>query len=278
METITGMAQTAAKAVWGNGTERDEPISGVQGDVSKGEPFDGGNIDPLESSKRGSEFETETSNELKKSSSNTKDPAIGTETSKELKNNNGTKDPAIGTEASKELKNSNGTKDPVVSTDEPAPAEKPPSRDTSDSNAADAGGDGEEGVMGDGPRPLATVAKECGGDAGNMKPEPEPESQSSGDAAAGKDGDGDGEGKGTGELYVKASGLAADGGDFDAAKPGAGREADRLMEENGIKREAGDDSKPSKLDSMSSGSGSKDDNEKLSMKDRIKDKLHLHKS
>lgn len=51
-----------------------------------------------------------------------------------------------------------------------------------------------------------------------------------------------------------------------------------LMEENGIKREAGDDSKPSKLDSMSSGSGSKDDNEKPSMKDRIKDKLHLHKS
>lgn len=44
METITSMAQTAAKAVWGNGTERDEPISGVQGDVAKGEPFDGGNI------------------------------------------------------------------------------------------------------------------------------------------------------------------------------------------------------------------------------------------
>jgi len=258
METITSMAQTAAKAVWGNGTERDEPISGVQGDVAKGEPFDGGNIDPLESNKGGSEFETETSNELKKSNSSTKDPAIGTETSKDLKNSNATKDPV------------------VTSTDEPAPAEKPPSRDTRDSNEADAGEDGEEGVMGDGPRPLATVAKECGGDAGNMKTEPEPESESSGDAAAGKDGDG--EGKGTGELYVKASGLAADGGDFDAAKPGAGREADRLMEENGIKREAGHDSKPSKLDSMSSGSGSKDDNEKPSMKDRIKDKLHLHKS
>lgn len=277
METITSMAQTAAKAVWGNGTERDEPISGVQGDVAKGEPFDGGNIDPLGSNKRDAEFETETSNELKKSNSSTKDPAIGTETSKELKSSStSTKDPATGAETSKELKKSNGTKDPVVGTDEPAPAEKPPSRDTSDSNAVEAGEDGEQGVMGDGPRPLATVAKECGGDAGNMKPEREPEPESSGDAAAGKDGDG--EGKGTGELYVKASGLAADGGDFDAAKPGAGREADRLMEKNGIKREAGDDSKPSKLDSMSSGSGSKDDNEKPSMKDRIKDKLHLHKS
>ena len=34
-------------------------------------------------------------------------------------------------------------------------------------------------------------------------------------------------GEGTGEHWVKSSGTAADGGDFDAAKPGAGREADR---------------------------------------------------
>ena len=33
--------------------------------------------------------------------------------------------------------------------------------------------------------------------------------------------------KGTGEKWVKSTGLAADGGDFDAAKPGAGKEADR---------------------------------------------------
>lgn len=44
METISSMAHTAAKAVWGDGTEHDEPASGVQGDVSKGEPYDGGNI------------------------------------------------------------------------------------------------------------------------------------------------------------------------------------------------------------------------------------------
>jgi len=34
-------------------------------------------------------------------------------------------------------------------------------------------------------------------------------------------------GEGTGEKYVKSSGMGADGGDFDAAKPGAAREADR---------------------------------------------------
>jgi hypothetical protein len=32
---------------------------------------------------------------------------------------------------------------------------------------------------------------------------------------------------GTGEKYIKSTGFAADGGDFDATRPGAGREADR---------------------------------------------------
>jgi hypothetical protein len=34
-------------------------------------------------------------------------------------------------------------------------------------------------------------------------------------------------GEGTGEKWVKSTGLAAEGGTFDAAAPGAGREADR---------------------------------------------------
>lgn len=44
METISSMAHTAAKAVWGDGTEQNEPASGVRGDVTKGEPYDGGNF------------------------------------------------------------------------------------------------------------------------------------------------------------------------------------------------------------------------------------------
>ena len=48
----------------------------------------------------------------------------------------------------------------------------------------------------------------------------------------GSEGDDDGlqkesKGEGTGEKYVKSSGMKADGGDFDASNPGAGREADR---------------------------------------------------
>lgn len=37
--------------------------------------------------------------------------------------------------------------------------------------------------------------------------------------------------KGTGTQYVKSSGVAAEGGDFDATKPGAGKEADRECSE-----------------------------------------------
>lgn len=84
-------------------------------------------------------------------------------------------------------------------------------------------------VTGPGPKPLDTVAKEHGGDAGNDATKAA--AAADGDDSTAKDTAADtaadsGE-QGTGEQYVKTSGLAADGGDFDATKPGAGREADR---------------------------------------------------
>lgn len=85
---------------------------------------------------------------------------------------------------------------------------------------------------GPGPRPVAEVAKENGGDAGNDSSssvdktnkgeEDTKESKESEESEEDKH-----ESKGTGEEYVKTTGLQADGGDFDATKPGAGREADR---------------------------------------------------
>lgn len=46
METINQLASSAAKAVWGdsNADAHKEPISGATGDVSKGEPYDAGNL------------------------------------------------------------------------------------------------------------------------------------------------------------------------------------------------------------------------------------------
>lgn len=83
---------------------------------------------------------------------------------------------------------------------------------------------------GPGPRPVDEVARERGGDAGAVagagagSSGPDAASKTGGDIGAAED---SGESKGTGEEYVKSSGLQADGGDFDATKPGAGKEADR---------------------------------------------------
>ncbi|KAJ6261911.1 hypothetical protein Dda_2710 [Drechslerella dactyloides] len=49
------------------------------------------------------------------------------------------------------------------------------------------------------------------------------------------DSDNQSKGEGTGEKYERSTGLAVDGGDFDATRPGAAREAARLMDEKGIK-------------------------------------------
>ncbi|KAF8465269.1 hypothetical protein BDZ91DRAFT_232949 [Kalaharituber pfeilii] len=69
--------------------------------------------------------------------------------------------------------------------------------------------------------------KQQGGD----RPLEEP----SGDLKSGKE-QRQGENKEEAGHYVKSTGVAAEGGDFDAAKPGAGKEADRLLEQAGLHR------------------------------------------
>lgn len=96
--------------------------------------------------------------------------------------------------------------------------------------------------------------------------------------------------KGTGEQWVKTSGLAADGGDFDATKPGAGREADSklmttmhkmlqkadsiagLLEEKGIKKGDAGQQLSSESESQVESAGKK---EKVPLGEKIKTKLHL---
>ncbi|KAF2748792.1 hypothetical protein M011DRAFT_337989 [Sporormia fimetaria CBS 119925] len=98
--------------------------------------------------------------------------------------------------------------------------------------------------------------------------------------------------KGTGEQWVKTSGTAADGGDFDATKPGAGREADRmwhwmirqmnkadmvagLMEEKGIKRSDKSPAEQPATATAASPSGTKETKEKESLSEKLKHKLHI---
>ena len=44
MQSINNMASAASKAIWGTNGTTEEPVSGKSGDVSKGEPYDAGNM------------------------------------------------------------------------------------------------------------------------------------------------------------------------------------------------------------------------------------------
>jgi len=138
-------------------------------------------------------------------------------------------------------------------------------------------------VDGPGPRPINEVAKEFGGDAGNAKPDASASTSNQhvdkgGNAEGANDDDGPqktSHGEGTGEKYVKSSGLQADGGDFDATNPGAGKEADRLLEKKGVHREVdtrGDDAAAES--SHGDAAGHAEHKEKMSLADKIKSKLH----
>lgn len=249
METINNMATAAAKAVWGEGADgkKEEPVSGVQGDTSKGEPFDAGNIDA-----NGKE---ETTTKVGGSS----DPA-------EVKPSSSA--PGDST------KGQNDVRDPEDATTDHKTSEA--RKNVDDSGEGIDNADNPVKVDGPGPKPIDEVAKEHGGDAGRSDENVDKREGDSGDAEApADDGEGDGpqkqsHGEGTGEQYVKSSGLQADGGDFDATKPGAGREADRLLEEKGVHNPAQDASKPTPAEDT----GSPERKEKKSLKEKIKDKLH----
>ncbi|KAL9121029.1 MAG: hypothetical protein Q9187_002415 [Circinaria calcarea] len=118
-------------------------------------------------------------------------------------------------------------------------------------------GDESDAIVG--AKAAAEKAQSSGAPGGGLHPGQEPES---GPGAPSK-------GEGTGEKYVKTTGMAADGGDFDAAKPGAGREADRLLEEKGVHREA------SGVSNSSASVDTSDTSSKPSMGQKIKEKLHI---
>jgi hypothetical protein len=113
-----------------------------------------------------------------------------------------------------------------------------------------AGGDPEKAVEGETTKQKtdrsASVAQEGGGEHGKVK--------------------------GTGEQWVKTTGIAAEGGDFDATKPGAGKEATRLMEQKGIKTEG------NKIDPdapTAESAGPETEAEKTSKLAKLKEKLHI---
>ncbi|TGO14486.1 hypothetical protein BTUL_0052g00240 [Botrytis tulipae] len=85
-------------------------------------------------------------------------------------------------------------------------------------------------------------------------------------------------GTGTGEKHIRSSGLVAEGGDFDATRPGAGKEADRLLGKDGKGSVGGNTEMGSEEDhdhDHEHGEGKKEG--KLThLKEKIKEKLHKH--
>ncbi|KAI0841694.1 hypothetical protein F5Y06DRAFT_260179 [Hypoxylon sp. FL0890] len=266
METVNNMASAAAKAVWGESKQNGpEPISGQTGDTSKGEPYDAGNIEDPKAQAAKVEGNSDTNGDTNGTTEQSKDAQFakqtGTAAESEDTPNNPSTDLKAKSAPEDTTKAQNDVRDPEN------PQTNPKSAPT-DVNDAEDGPNEAQKLDGPGPKPIDEVAREHGGDAGNSKSSLPGEDKPAGSNEEEEEGPNTkSKGEGTGEQYVKSSGLKADGGDFDATKPGAGKEADRLLEEKGMHG-------GSKVNEDSSSHGDKKD--KKSVGQKIKDKLHRH--
>lgn len=296
------MASTAAKAIWGdnknnnnnnnnenndtaktgagnmnNETQGTEPVSGKLGNTLAGEPFDAGNIESGATGKTASvaPSTTQTGSESTTSGLPTTSSTDATTTGSKDSTDIAAKGPTADYPSTT---GETGFKAPQADIRDPDSATADPKKEAERKNIDNTGGldtsDNPTKVEGAGPKPIEEVAKSHGGDAGAVGKDLS--------AAGGAEEDGPGatsKGEGTGEQYVKSSGLAADGGDFDATKPGAGREADRLLETQGITTQsaaAAESSKKTEEDKADKTAPDSPDSkkEKASLKDKIKAKLH----
>lgn len=250
METINNVANAAAKAVWGDSESKQEPISGVQGNTAQGEPYDAGNMEP---------------EEVKADATTPR--ALPEDSAKILQE-------AGNASATGEMGavNSSHDTEPKYTSSNPGPSDSSTAAQPSDSALAPSSKQAEASEPAAASEPLDnSISKPLD------KPSSEHDSavvgvsaESSKPKAAAKDDDKkDAEDLGTGEKHIKTTGFAAEGGDFDASKPGAGREADRLLEEEGHEAGEGGSGKDHHGGHGSNGG-------KKSLKERIKAKLHKH--
>lgn len=276
------MAASAAKAVWGeNKPSTEEPVSGRVGDTSKGEPYDAGNMEPI-SANSGNPASTDAAtsthvngNANGNANGNINGDANGNvaEDAKFAKNtgtaaeSNDTPDnPSTNLKAASGANDTSKGQNDTRSPEDPHTNPKSAPTDVNDSK--------EEGVNeapkldGPGPKPVAELAKEHGGDAGDSVSSVDKTKDVEKEEKPKESEDKKPKSEGTGEKYVQTTGLQADGGDFDATKPGAGREADRLMEEKGMHNPTDPNSAGDDGGSPTSG--------KKSLGQKIKDKLHRH--
>lgn len=264
METLTNIANAAStaasKAIWGT---HEEPVSGRMGNVAADQPYDAGNIEPTSTALKTTDPNPEVEVNHAEEPNSYKHKDLG---ATERSFNTSANPTAPGVALPPPTPSEKAREPPLSSTATDARSKHEPAKTTSSShlptdstkaqndtrspsdpttkpdgahqknNVDDAEGgldvnNNPVKIDGPGPRPIEELAKERGGDAGNVGKDQD-RSRSAGSVSTEEDEDR--KDSGTGELYVRSSGLAADGGDFDARKPGAGREADRLLEKKGI--------------------------------------------
>jgi len=288
METVSNLTSAASRAIWGetsttNGTQPtesgSEPVSGQKGDVERGEPYDAGNLGDSTDSKS-----ADTEPETTATSSTTTDAPGNTSSTGPIRSEHDTDktgvtsahQPSSGVSSDKPTSsndNSGPGAAPSVGADPSSGAqtetkqqgaERPHDEPDHEENQAikETKAEAEEAqsadTSGPGPQSLEEKAKDGG---------------APGASSSGGDDDGpqkESHGEGTGEQYVKSSGMKADGGDFDASNPGAGREADRLLETKGIHHTLPGEGPPQGADDETTTGKSG----KPSLGEKIKAKLH----
>jgi len=269
METLSNAANSASKMIWGDKTgdataeSGQEPISGEQGKGTVEEPFDRGNEENPTSNPTSSMDPTETPGP------NLHSAAAGDS----LRPEHETDKTGIVSGIGSDPKASDVR--PTEASSNPGAAPEPAASPTQKQQGAERPGDaptGEEakGVKEkeeEGEQVLKKDPNDHSGEPMYMHDAPKTQAERRESKVGNAGGQEHGKENGTGEQWVKTSGLAADGGDFDATKPGAGREADRLMEQKGIHKT----SLGEKLEPSNNGG----EKEKVGLSEKIKNKLHI---
>ncbi|KAF2182054.1 hypothetical protein K469DRAFT_637513 [Zopfia rhizophila CBS 207.26] len=279
METISNAASTASKMIWGeqnpqtNETAGQEPISGHQGKGTATEPFDQGNAEnPTSTSSNATS--TFTNPAMSSTSSNIPNNSTNSATGGQPRPEHETdKRDIVGNMSASTKASDNPGVAPSsggVPFQKQQGADRPFDAPTGKQESAvkETKDVGEEALKKRDPSDHSGEPMKMHGVDNIPKTQEERRTSKAGNPGGQEHGK---EVKGTGEQWIKTSGMAADGGDFDATKPGAGREADRLLEEKGIQKSTPGEPQPSESNS----SKSDETKEKVPWGEKIKTKLHI---
>jgi hypothetical protein len=259
MESINSIAGAAQKAIWGEQRSAEEPISGEQGAGTVHEPYDKGNEETI----------SKVNGSTQKESNDVPSSGIDTTSNRDGPSNAiGTKesgDPVSGQQP--EQKHQGANRPDETPTDDKGKTRMPHSDEE------------REALMQKGEFPHDP--NDHSGEPlhmhdGSEKKEENDVSEGKKDRSASVSQEGGnpmGKKQGTGEEYVKSTGMAADGGDFDVTNPGAGAEATRLLEEKGVHKSV--DNKAASNDSVEAASSDGPEKTKTSKMAKLKEKLHI---